>query len=188
MVEDSAVWSSPISASTPPCLDGAGEIGVAENVAGAVDAGALAVPHAENAVELAFAAQFGLLRAPQRGRGEILVDAGLEADVALVEKWLGAQEVAVEAAERRAAIAGDEAGGIEPVAAVELLLHQAEPHQRLEAGHEDAALAEIVLVVEFDVAQRHSAASQGAVCPRGADIASAIAGAVADGISRTSPI
>ena len=62
-------------------LGGAGEIGVAENVAGAVDAGALAVPHAEYAIELALAAQFGLLRAPQRGGGEFLVDAGLELDV-----------------------------------------------------------------------------------------------------------
>ena len=68
---------------------------------------------------------------------------------------LGAQELAVEAAERRAAIAGDEARGIEAVAAVEFLLHQAEPHQRLEAGHEDPALAEVVFIVELDVAQRH---------------------------------
>ena len=70
----------------------------------------------------------------------------------------GALELAVEAAERRAAIAGDEACGVEPGAAVELLLHQAEPHQRLEAGDEDAAVAEVVLVVERDVAQRHRAA------------------------------
>ena len=62
-------------------LRGAGEIGVAEHVAGAVDARALAVPDAEHAVELALAAQLRLLRAPQRGRGEVLVDAGLEHDV-----------------------------------------------------------------------------------------------------------
>ena len=69
------MWSSPISASTPPCLRRAGEIGVAEHVAGAVDAGPLAVPDAEHAIELAFAAQLGLLRAPQRGGGEVLVEA-----------------------------------------------------------------------------------------------------------------
>ena len=45
-------------------LGGAGEIGVAEHVAGAVDARTLAVPEAEHAIELALAAQFGLLRAP----------------------------------------------------------------------------------------------------------------------------
>ena len=61
---------------------GAGEIGVAERVAGAVDARPLAVPDAEHAVVLALAAQLGLLRAPQRGRGEVLVDGGLEQRVA----------------------------------------------------------------------------------------------------------
>src|SRR2546429_7382426 len=49
---------------------GAGEIGVAQRVARAVDARALAVPHAEHAIEPALAAQLGLLRAPQRGGGE----------------------------------------------------------------------------------------------------------------------
>ncbi len=62
-------------------LRGAGEIGVAEDVAGAVDARALAVPHAEHAIELAFAAQLRLLRAPQRGGGEVFVEPGLEFDV-----------------------------------------------------------------------------------------------------------
>ena len=65
-------------------LRGAGEIGVAEHVAAAVDAGALAVPHAEHAVVFALAAQFRLLRAPHRGGGELLVDAGLEDDVGLL--------------------------------------------------------------------------------------------------------
>ena len=59
-------------------LRGAGEVGVAEDVAGAVDARALAVPDAEHAVVLALAAQLGLLRAPERGGGEVLVEAGLE--------------------------------------------------------------------------------------------------------------
>ena len=125
VVEDSAVWSSPISASTPPCFDGAGKIGVAEDVAGAVDARALAVPHAEHAIELAFAAQLGLLRAPQRGGGEFLVEAGLELDVGGGEQAAGAHQLLVEPAERRAAIAGDIAAGIEAGAAVALLLHQA---------------------------------------------------------------
>ena len=106
-------------------LRGAGEIGVAEHVAGAVDARPLAVPHAEHAVVLALAAQLGLLRAPQRGGGEVLVEAGLEHDVVRREMRRGALELLVEAAERRAAIAGDVAGGVEAGAAVALLLHQA---------------------------------------------------------------
>ena len=59
----------------------AGEIGVAEHIAGPIDARALAIPHAEHAIELALAAQLGLLSAPERGSGEFLVDAGLELDV-----------------------------------------------------------------------------------------------------------
>ena len=86
----------------------AGKIGVAEDVAGAIDARALAVPHAEHAIELAFAAQFGLLAAPQRSGGEFLVDAWLELDVGGGDLAAGAHELLVEAAERRAAIAGDD--------------------------------------------------------------------------------
>ena len=142
-------------------LRGAGEIGVAEDVAGAVDARPLAVPEAEHAVELALAAQLRLLRAPQRGRGDVLVEAGLEADVVFVEDALRADELLVEGAERRAAIAGDVARGVEAGAAVALLLHQAEPHDGLEAGDEDAALGEVVLVVERDVVERHRAGLRG---------------------------
>jgi hypothetical protein len=53
----------------------AGEVGVAEHVAGAVDARSLAVPDGEDAVMLALAEQFRLLRAPAGGRGEFLVEA-----------------------------------------------------------------------------------------------------------------
>ena len=159
-------------------LRGAGQIGMAEHVAGAVDARALAVPHGEHAIELAFAAQFGLLRAPDRGRRQILVDAGLEADVALLQERRGALELRIETAERRAAIAADIARRIQAVAAVQLLLHEAKPHQRLEAGDEHVGMAEIVFVFELDVAQRHRGAAFHTlrclvtpVCPCGPDSA-----------------
>ena len=159
VVEDSAVWSSPISASTPPNVRGAGEIGMAERVAGAVDARPLAVPDAEHAVVLALAAKLGLLRAPQRGGGEVLVDGGLEQRVARREVRSRALELVVEAAERRAAVAGDVARGVEAGALVALVLHQRQPHQRLIAGDEDAALGQVVFVVERDVIERHSRTS-----------------------------
>ncbi len=146
---------------------GAGEIGVAEDVAGAVDARSLAVPEPEHAVEPALPAQFGLLRAPERGRGDVLVEPGLEPDVVSVEGALRAHELQVQRAERGAAIAGDVAGGVEAGAAVELLLHQAEAHDGLEAGDEDAALGEIILVVEGDVIERHRARLRGRNRPRG---------------------
>ena len=139
-------------------LGGAGKVGVAEDVAGAVDARPLAVPHGEDAVVPAFATQFRLLRAPDRGGGEILVDPALEEDVVLLQMGRGAEELPVEATERRTAITGDVARRVEAVAAVELLLHQAEPHQRLEPGDENAAVAEVEFVVKLDVAQRHESA------------------------------
>jgi hypothetical protein len=57
---------------------------VTEHVAGAVDAGPLAVPDPEDAVVLAFSADRGLLRAPERSRGEFLVQPWLEDDVRLL--------------------------------------------------------------------------------------------------------
>src|SRR5688572_29154335 len=98
---------------------------MAENVAAAVDARALAVPHAEDAVVSALAAQLRLLRAPERGGRKVFIDPGLEADMRSIEKLLRALELLVEAAERRAAIAGDQPRCIEPGAAVALALHQA---------------------------------------------------------------
>ena len=130
---------------------------MAQHVAGTVDARPLAVPDAEHAVELALAAQFRLLRAPQRGGGEILVQTGLKHDIVRLEHAFGALELIVEPAERRAAVAGDVAGGIEAGAAVALLLHQAHAHQRLIAGDEHPALGQIVFIREGYVPERHRA-------------------------------
>ena len=138
---------------------GAGEVAVLEHVAGAVDARALAVPDAEHAVVFALAVQLGLLRAPERGRGEVLVDARLEDDVVLVEKAPGGRHLLVEAAERRAAVAGDVARGVVAGREVALALQHRQPHQRLDAGQEDPALLPGVLVVEGDLSKRHDAVS-----------------------------
>src|SRR3954464_8265478 len=110
---------------------------MAEHVAGAVDARALAVPQAEHAIELAFAAQFRLLRAPKRRGGEVLIDAALKLDVGRFEMPPRAYELLVESAERQTTIAGDEPRRVQPRPPVELLLHEAEPDQRLVAGRED---------------------------------------------------
>ena len=133
---------------------GPGEIGVAEHVAGAVDAGTLAVPEAEHAVELAFAAHLRLLRAPQRGRGELLVEAGLEMDVGGAEFLFQPRELQVEAADRRAAIAGDEAAGVQPGAAVALFLHQQQPRDGLRAVEQHQGLLKIEAIRERDFGQR----------------------------------
>ena len=137
-----------------------GEIGVAENVTGAIDAGALAVPDREHAVVLAFAEQFGLLRAPAGGRRKLLVEAGLEDDIRFGELLPGLPQLQVEPAQRRAAIAGDEAGGVQPVPAVALALHQQHADDGLRAGQEDTLFAEVELVVERDVVKRHPVSPQ----------------------------
>src|SRR5262249_14435079 len=107
------------------------------------------------------AAQLGLLRAPDRGRGNVLVDAGLKADVVFVKRALRADELLVEGAQRGAAIAGDIACGVEAGAAVALLLPQAQPHDGPEAGDQDPALREVEFVVERDLVERHRASLRG---------------------------
>ena len=136
-------------------LGGAGQVGVLEDVGAAVDAGALAVPDAEHAVEaLRLGIEVELLRAPDRGRAELLVDAGLEDDVLRREVALGLPQRLVVAAERRAAVAADEAAGLQAEHRVALLLQHRQAHQRLRAAHEGAAVLEAVLVVEGDAFER----------------------------------
>ena len=139
----------------------AGEVRVLEHVAAAIDAGALAVPHREHAVDFGAAIQVHLLRAPDRRRREVLVQPGLELDVRAVEELLRLPQRLVERAERRAAIAGDEAAGVEPRERVALALQDQQPDERLRAGEEDAAGLELVFVVERDVAQRRGADRSG---------------------------
>jgi hypothetical protein len=129
-------------------LGGACRIGVAHHIARAVDTGTLAVPDAEDAVIGALAAHLGLLRAPERGGGKVLVDAGMEFDVVRIEPLRRAHEGLIDAADRRAAIAGDIARRVEPGAPVELLLHQRQAHHGLRPGDMHPRLREIVFVVE----------------------------------------
>ena len=136
-------------------LGGAGQVGVLEDVGAAVDAGALAVPDAEHAVEaLRLGVEVELLRAPDRGRAELLVDAGLEDDVLRREMALGLPQGLVVAAERRAAIAADEAAGLQAEHRIPLLLQHRQSHQRLRSAHEGPAVLEAVLVVEGDALER----------------------------------
>ena len=78
-VDDLAMWSSPASATMPPCFE-CRLVGVLEGVARAIDARSLAVPHAEHAIVAGAGIEVDLLGAPQ-GRGrQVFVDAGLEVD------------------------------------------------------------------------------------------------------------
>ncbi|KGW52136.1 hypothetical protein Y049_1810 [Burkholderia pseudomallei MSHR684] len=126
---------------------GAGRVRVLEHVARAIDARALAVPHREHAVVFRAGIQVDLLGAPDGRRREVLVDAGLEHDPVRRQMPLRLPERQVEPAERRAAVAGNEAGGVEPRRAVAFLLEHRQAHERLDAAHVRAAAFERVLVV-----------------------------------------
>src|SRR3546814_10740380 len=83
---------------------------------------ALGVPQGEHAVVIRITEQVELLAAPDGGGGEILVHAGLEADVVLFEEAPRVGHLLVDAAERRAAVAGDEGGGVQAGGEVALAL------------------------------------------------------------------
>ncbi len=100
----------------------AGRIGVLEHVDGPVHARPLAIPHREHAVARGAGEQVDLLAAPDGGRGKVFVDAGLEHHVAGRQVLLGLPQGLVDAAQRRAAIARDKAGGVEAGGAVARLL------------------------------------------------------------------
>ena len=118
-------------------LGGAEEIAAVQRIAGAIDARALAVPHAEHAIDALAGEGIELLCAIQHGGGKVLVDAGLEADVQRGQHRLAVPDLAVEPAQRRAAIARDEAAGVQAGRAVEPGLFQQDANQRLDAGQQD---------------------------------------------------
>jgi hypothetical protein len=136
---------------------GAGGVGMLQRIGRAVDAGTLAVPDAEDAVDGGALVEIDLLAAPHGGGGEVLVDAGLELDAAALEEALGRPQCVVIGAERRAAIAGDEAAGLEPRGGVALHLHDRQPDERLDAVEIDAPRLQIVFIVERDLREWHPA-------------------------------
>ncbi|MDQ1091320.1 hypothetical protein QE400_000733 [Xanthomonas sacchari] len=127
---------------------GTGGVAVLEHVAATVHARALAVPHGVHAIHARAGEQVGLLRAPDHGRAQVLVEPGLEHHVGCVQVLARAPQFQVEPAQRAAAVAADEAAGVQPGGAVAQLLHQRQPHQRLHAGQVDAAVGTGVLVFQ----------------------------------------
>jgi hypothetical protein len=126
----------------------AGEVGVLEDVAGAVDARPLAVPHPEDAVVLRPGEEVDELAAVDRRRAEVFVDAGEEHHVVLAQELRVPLEREVEPAERRAAVARDQRGGPEAPPPVGLVLVERQADERLDAGQEDGAFVLAILGVE----------------------------------------
>ena len=84
---------------------GAADVAVAQRVARAVDAGRLAVPDADHAVDAAAVAGHLDLAAPDRGGGQLLVHGGHEREARVLLQLGGAGEGLVEPAERAALVA-----------------------------------------------------------------------------------
>ena len=138
-------------------------VGVLEHVAGAVYAGRLAVPHAEDAVVLRPRERVHHLAA-EHGRGaQVLVEAGGEHDVVLAEELPLPLEGLVEPAQRRAAIAGDERGRAQPLPAVGEMLVDRQAHQGLDARQVDVPLFLHVLGIEGELTAARGHASPLAV-------------------------
>ena len=133
----------------------AGRVRVLERIERTVDAGTLAVPDAEHAIDFGAREHADLLAAPHGGRREVFVEAGNEGDVMLLQEGFCAPQRVVVHAERRAAITGDEARGVEPCRAVALALQHRQPHQRLCSGKENPLRIQPVLVVQPNFHQCH---------------------------------
>ncbi|KAG1600616.1 hypothetical protein G6F46_014009 [Rhizopus delemar] len=127
---------------------GAGGVGVLEHVAAAVHARALAVPHAEHALHVGAGEQVGLLGAPDHGGAQILVEAVGELHPGRVQVLARAPQFQVEAPQRAATVAADEARAVDAFGGIAQALHQRQPHQCLHATQVDPPLGAGVLVVE----------------------------------------
>src|SRR4029453_13286521 len=79
------------------------------------------------------------------------VDPREEDDVVLAQEVGIALEREVEPAERRAAVAGDERGGVEPAALIGAVLVEWQTHQRLNARQEDLTFVLAVLGIQSEV-------------------------------------
>jgi len=69
----------------------------------------------------------------------------------LTEQIGVALEREIEPAERRAAIAGDQGGGVEPAALIGAVLVERQPHQRLNAREEDLTFLLAVFGVQSEI-------------------------------------
>ena len=139
-----------------PAVAGASRhVSVADRVHAPVEARTLAVPHGEDAIVPAIPERRRLLGAPDRGRGQILVDGRLEVDARAREKAVCGPELLVDVVHRGAAVAGDVAGGVETRRAVADALRHREAHDRLAAGNVNPSFPALVLVVQRNRRKLH---------------------------------
>src|SRR5690606_12963626 len=107
--------------------------------------------------------QVELLGAPDRGGGQVLVQARLEHHVVRLQVVLGFPQRQVQAAQGRTPVARYVAGGIEAGQAVARPLQQRQFDQRLGAAQVDAAGVQGVFVVQGGGGQAGRAGGEGGV-------------------------
>jgi len=112
-------------------------VAVLQCVTGAIHPRALAVPHREHAIDAALGVRLDALRAEHLRGGELLVDRGDEAHTEVGQARSGFPDREVDHAERRSAIAADEAAGVQAGGGVALALHREQAHERLRAGQKN---------------------------------------------------
>ena len=131
----------------------AGQIGVLESIAAAVDAGTLSIPDAEHAVVFGIGQQVGGLAAQDGGGGQLFVDGGDEANVMVVEQRRDLLQDHIERADGRAAVAGDQAAGADAAALVGAMLIHRQARQGLNPAHDDATVFQGVTIFQREVAE-----------------------------------
>src|SRR5450631_2089556 len=127
------------------CAD---RVAMLDRIAGAIEARIFRVPNAEHASVFAAADGGNLLRAADGGRGDFFVETRFKMDMVVLEQRFRLPEREIDAAERRAAIARDEAAGRQSGARIAPPLVEREPDDRLHAGQEDLSAFQHILVVE----------------------------------------
>ena len=127
----------PYNAKHPAMLRRAGLMAVANGVDTAVNARAFAVPNREHAIVISIAEHTGLLRAPNRCGGKILVDRRQKMDVEIRQEALARPKFLVEIVHRRAAVSGNKAPRLQAVGRIPDMLHHRRADQSLRAGDVD---------------------------------------------------
>ena len=126
-----------------------------DGVSRPVDPRRLAVPHAEHTVVAALEVAVRELASPHDRGAQILVEAGLEDDVVLLELGGIGRHQRVDAAQRRPAVARHHGRVVQPVTAICPELIQQHAQQRLHARHGHIAFHAVEAILELEVGECH---------------------------------
>jgi hypothetical protein len=88
------------------------------------------------------------LSACDSGRGEFFVEPRLENDPRSIQQTGGSAQLHIQASQWRPLVAADEHTGVQTARLIKSTLFQSQSDQRLNTGHENAAMIGGVLVVE----------------------------------------